>query len=104
MSIPYVQECPMCARLIALAQIRARRDEVGRHGRIFGSTSDFWRLFDDDAEFGPDKPEPTVRLVEKVIGDDVNVRVHLDGAAPTFVISQVAFSAIKKLGAEEAKE
>ena len=81
-----------------LAQIRARRDELDKSPRW--QTAEFWRLFDDGAEFGPDKKEPEYQFEDN---RDGSMRVRLPGC-PYTTISNKMFNAIKKLGREEVKD
>tara|TARA_R110000803_G_scaffold181279_1_gene243677 strand:- start:8 stop:325 length:318 start_codon:yes stop_codon:yes gene_type:complete len=86
----------MWAIEFTLAQIRARRDEI----KAGDGVQSFWSLFDDGAEFGPDKPEPEIMFVPNLAGY-IDVVFNPSGSRST--ISTDIFNAIKKLGAEEAK-
>ena len=77
---------------------RARRDAlIGTDG----GDEMFCALFDDEAEFGPDKAEPEYIAEETKAGDFV---VWRDGKSIHHLSKGSVAALIKKLGAEEAKE
>lgn len=80
-----------------LAKIRARRDEING---LCDYREKFHRLFDDGAEFGPDKPEPKITFREH---PDGTVSVFEDGRHNCYMRA-CFYHAIKRLGAEEAGE
>ena len=83
-----------------LAKIRARRERIFEHQKNGPDARlEFWQLLDDDAEFGPDKPEPEYDFVEH----DGAMRLFRNGCFTRDVPIE-EFNAIKKLGAEEAKD
>jgi len=88
------------ARAGTLAQIRARRAELLEVQRGI-PVEMFWHLFDDGAEFGPDKPEPPAIEFTRLQSGDFST--HIDGRGFGTIRGEV-FDAIKKLGREEAKD
>ena len=86
-------------RIEALAQIRARRDELC-DGMGSKGLRPFYDLFGPGAEFGPDKPEPEWKFIP---GEDGFVFVAKDGTAIDNMRADT-FNAIKRLGVEEAKD
>lgn len=73
-------------------------DELYREG--LSGMFRFYSLFNDGAEFGPDKPEPKITFAECENG---RISILEDGKVD-HTISQRSFDAIKQLGAEEAED
>lgn len=96
--------CSDCVR-IKLAKIRARRDEIrdDETASHVEMSEQFWRLFDDGAEFGPDLPEPEYSHVILVgaSGESVNI---LKNGEKIGSVNAETFKYLKSLGAKEASK
>ena len=95
------KECPGVSAVdFTLAKIRARRDVVGEYGDCPAAKIEFWSLFNDGAEFGPDKPKSGI---EFALVEGGYFAVYEDGYRSDLIRGDT-FEAIKKLGAEEARD
>lgn len=78
-----------------LDKIRARRDEIfdedRKHDQPSHRLMDFWDLFDDDAEFGPDHEVEITVSQEDVLGPCEKVKIH----GMTHIVEQGVADAIR---------
>lgn len=89
-----------------LVKIRERRDEIRetyRRGLLHGRV-EFWSLFDDGAEFGPDKKGPTnakpieeiIELRRKIADYSELLQEALSNLPPNFIIARRIKSFLEK--------